>query len=145
MVTMRRFRWVAVVAVTLVVFGVSLTALLKGPSYNTTPASAGPSARSIAAIAAGSATEFVQHTVGLPNSTYPTFWTDASLRGPGLSLGPLGKVVVRGNCAAVDFVSAVGPETAFVRHHFGRPWVPERIIAGGSQFRSLDSSAQNCS
>jgi hypothetical protein len=145
MVTMHRFRWLAVVAVTLVVFGVSLAALLKGPSY-TSPASAAPTARTLAALAAGSATQFVQHTVGLVNSNYPSFWTNTMLSGPHESEVTTGKVVVRGNCAAVDFEGNSGRETAFIRHpHLGGQWIPERIIPGGGQFRNLNSAAKNCS
>jgi hypothetical protein len=102
----------------------------------------------IGVIAAKSAADFVHHTVGLPGGSYPSFWTDVSYRSPDLSLGSTGKVVVRGNCAAVDFYSAKGPQTAFirndVRNHRGK-WVPEKIIAGRDQFRSLNSATPSCS
>lgn len=148
MVVMRRFRWLAVVAVTLVVFGVSLAALLKGPPPNTytAPTSAASSTRSIASIASESAAQFVDHTVGVPNSKLPSFWTNSVRGGPdGLSVST-GKVIVRGKCAAVDFDGSGGAKTAILRHpYFGSQWVPERIISGGNQFETLDPTAHNCS
>ena len=105
-----------------------------------------PPPASITTIAARSAADFVSQQMGVPNSSYPSSWTDT--HGPPGSPGvPTGKVVVRGNCAAVDFKSSSGPQTAFIRHyvrHDHAKWVPENVITG-SQLKRLNSTAQTCS
>ena len=83
-------------------------------------------------LRATSAAEFVHRTMGLPSGSYPSFWTDAS-NGAFVSTG---KVAIEGSCAAVDFDSPGGPETAFVRHD-GSKWVPEKIISEAVNSRAL--------
>lgn len=107
----------------------------------------GPKSPSNDALAAKSAVNFLQHSVGLPNNRYPSFWTNGAIRQPYGAPVRTAAVVVQGNCAAVVFDSPSGPKTAFIRlqvRHRNGKWVPEGLIAGANQAKNLDSTAQNC-